>query len=280
MLIAEIAYNNAKNANTGHILFELNCDFYPQVFFEDDVNPCSRSRSANKLANELRELINICQQNLLHAQKLQKRAHDKSVKPQSYVSGEKIWLNRKCIKTKQNQKLEAKLFGLFQILYLVGKQAYKFDLFTKWKIYDVFYVSLLEQDITRRGQINKLFPEPEPEFDVGNNKEYEVEAIIDSAVYAKEAKRHLLGLYYLVSWKGYPKAESTWEPSFAVMHLWKMIFTFYKDYLEKPTATSLPLNSALPMAKPLVKPPVKPSPKQKQNRLIGSTKQAKEWNIG
>ena len=47
--------------------------------------------------------------------------------------------------------------------------------------------------------MNELFPEPEPEFDSGNNKKYEVKAIKDSAVYAKEAKRQLPGLYYLVS---------------------------------------------------------------------------------
>ena len=59
--MAEFAYNNAKNANTGHTPFELNYGFYLQVFFEDDVNTCSISRLANELANELRELINICQ---------------------------------------------------------------------------------------------------------------------------------------------------------------------------------------------------------------------------
>ena len=67
--------------------------------------------------------------------------------------------------------------------------------------------------------MNELFPEPEPEFDAGDNKEYEVKAIINSAVYAKEAERHLLGLYYLLSWEGYPKEESTWEPSSTIMHL-------------------------------------------------------------
>ena len=70
-------------------------------------------------------------------------------------------------------------------------------------------MSLLEQDTTRKRRMNELFPEPEPEFDVSNNKEYEVEAIIDSVVYAKEAKEHLLGLYYLVSWKNYSEEKST-----------------------------------------------------------------------
>ena len=120
--------------------------------------------------------------------------------------------------------------------------------------------------------MNKLFPEPEPEFNAGDNKEYEVEAIMDSVVYAKEAERHLPGLYYLVSWKGYPEEESTWEPSSAVMHLRKMISAFHKDHPEKPTTTSLPLNSAPPMAKPSVK----PSAKRKRGRPIGSTKRVKE----
>ena len=129
--MVEFAYNNAKNANTGHTAFELNCGFHPQVTFEDDVDPRSRSRSANKLAKELKELMDICQKNLLHAQDLQKRANNQGVKPQSYAPGEKVWLNSKYIKTKQNQKLETKFFGLFQILHLIGKQAYKLDLPTK-----------------------------------------------------------------------------------------------------------------------------------------------------
>ena len=202
------------------------------------------------------------------------------MKPQSYAPGEKVWLNSKYIKTKQNQKLEAKFFGFFQILHQVGKQAYKLDLPTKWKIYDIFHMSFLEQDTTRKERMNELFSEPESEFDAGDNKEYKVKAIIDSAIYAKEAKRHLPGLYYLLFWKGYPEEKSTWEPSSTFMHLWKIISTFHKDHPEKPMATSLLLNSAPPMAKPLVKPPVKPSAKRKQGRPISSIKRAKKWDIG
>ena len=189
-------------------------------------------------------------------------------------------MNSKYIKTKRNRKLEAKFFGPFQILHPVGKQAYKLDLPTKWKIHDVFHVSLLEQDTTRKGRMNELFPEPEPEFDAGDNKEYEVEAIKDSAVYAKKAKGHLSSLYYLVFWKSYSEKERIWEPFSAVMHLQKMISTFHKDYPEKPTATFFPLDSAPHMAKqslkPSVKPSVKPSAKQKQGRPISSTKRAKK----
>ncbi len=64
--MAEFAYNNAKNTSTGHILFELNYDYHPRVSFEEDVDPYLRSRSANELAEELRELMEVCCQNLLH----------------------------------------------------------------------------------------------------------------------------------------------------------------------------------------------------------------------
>ena len=278
--MAEFAYNNAKNANTSHTPFKLNCGFHPQVSFEDDIDPCFKSRFANKLAKELKKLIDIYQQNLLHAQKLQKKANEKGVKPQSYASGENVWLNCKYIKIKRNQKLKAKFFGLFWILHPIEKQVYKLDLSTKWKIHDVFHMSLLEQDTIKKERINELFLKPEPEFNTGNNKEYEVEAIIDSAVYAKEAEGYLPSLYYLVFWKGYPEEESTWEPSSTVMYFQKIIFTFYKDHPEKPMATFSPLDSALPMAKPSVKLPVKPSAKQKRGRPISSMKQAKEWDIG
>ena len=70
LLIIEFAYNNAKNASTDHTPFELNYGFHPQVSFEDNVDFYSRSCSTNKLAKELRKLIDICQQNLLHAQEL------------------------------------------------------------------------------------------------------------------------------------------------------------------------------------------------------------------
>ena len=202
------------------------------------------------------------------------------MKPQSYAPGKKVWLNSKYMKTKRNRKLGAKFFAPFWILHLVGKQVYKLDPPTIWKIHDIFYVSLLEQNTTRKGRMNELFPEPEPEFDAGNNKEYEVEAIIDNAVYTKEAERHLPGLYYLISWKDYPEEESTWEPFSAVMYLRKIISTFHKDHLEKSTATSFPLDFTPPMAKPSVKLQVKLSAKQKQSRPTGSTKRAKEWDIG
>ena len=67
LVIAKFGYNNAKNASTGHTPFELNCSFYLRVSFKYNVDFCYRSCSTNKLAKKLKELIDICQQNLLYA---------------------------------------------------------------------------------------------------------------------------------------------------------------------------------------------------------------------
>ena len=197
--MAEFAYNNAKNASSGHTFFELNCGYHPRMLYKDDVDPRSKSKSGDDLSAKLGELIIICRENLHHAQEFQKRAHNKGVKPRSYASGDKVWLNSKYIKTKQNRKLKAKFFRLFQVLHLVGKQAYKLELSKKWKIHDVFHMSLLEQDTTKKGQVDENKTEL-AELDAGEDSgEYEVEAIWDSAVYAKESEsNHLSELYYLV----------------------------------------------------------------------------------
>ncbi len=129
--IVEFTNNNVKNASTRHIPFKLNCGYHPRVSFKKDIDPRSRSHFANKLIKELRELIKVCCQNFLYVQKLQKKAHDKGVKSGSYAPSEKVWLNRKYIKTKRKKKLESKFFGPFRVFHAVGKQVYKLELSMK-----------------------------------------------------------------------------------------------------------------------------------------------------
>ena len=211
--MAEFAYNNAKNASTGYTLFELNCGYHPRVSYKKDLDPHLKLRTVEELSFELQELITVYQQNLHHVQKLQKWGHDKGVKPQSYASDKKVWLSSKYLKTKRKHKLEAKFFGLFWVLHSVGKQAYKLELPKKWRIHNVFHVLLLEQDITKKGQVNDM----QLEFKAGDNKKYEIDDIWNSAVYAKESRTgQLLRLYYLVLWKGYLEEDNIWEPASAI----------------------------------------------------------------
>ena len=65
--MAEFAYNNAKNASTSYTSFELNCGYHPCISFEEDTNPRSWSKTADKLSAELQELMTVCRENLHHA---------------------------------------------------------------------------------------------------------------------------------------------------------------------------------------------------------------------
>ena len=66
---------------------------------------------------------------------------------------------------------------------------------------------LLERNTTKKRQVD----ENATELDTNDNNsgKYKVKAICDNAVYAKESIGYLPKLYYLVSWKSYPKKENT-----------------------------------------------------------------------
>ena len=62
--MTEFAYNNAKNIIISYTLFELNCGFHPRLSYKKDVNPCSKSKTADQLATELQILMSMCMENL------------------------------------------------------------------------------------------------------------------------------------------------------------------------------------------------------------------------
>ena len=100
----EFAYNNFKNASTGHMPLKLNSGYPPRISYKKNVDARFQSMLVDKLSAKLRDLMIVCWENLYHAQELQKRAYNKGVKPWSYVSNKKVWLNNKYIKTKCNRK--------------------------------------------------------------------------------------------------------------------------------------------------------------------------------
>ena len=180
----------------------------------------------------------------------------------------------------ENCKLEAKFLGLFRVLHPVSKQAYKLKLPKKWRIHDVFYVSLPEQNTTKKRQMNDM----QLKFEAGDDKEYKVDSIWDSAVYAKQSAEQLSGLYYLVLWKKYSEKKNTSEPILAIQHRQKLVTAYLKNNSKKPTVTSAPINMTLSIARPttlliarLTAAPTKKHGQPAKSTTITTTKQAKKF---
>lgn len=87
-----------------------------------------------------------------------------------------------------------------------------------------------------------------------NNRVNRIEVIKNGKIYAKELpKNHLLGFYYLVSWKNKSKAKNTWEPILTLQYLRKLLNNFHKDYQDELTPTFPWVNVKLAIVKPSAK---------------------------
>lgn len=99
----------------------------------------------------------VSEKNLYHLHRLQKLAHNKNIKPKSYAFGDKVLLNSKYIKTKQNWKLEAMFFNPFWVLRLVEKQAYMLKLLMvenlQYFLYVIARAGYHKEEISRQSNV-------------------------------------------------------------------------------------------------------------------------------
>ncbi len=254
---AEFAYNNAKNSTTGMSPFEANLGYSPRMSWDEDIDPRSRSKAAVENAKHLFTLMGVCKDAILTAQQSQAEYADKHRKSRDYKVGDSVWLNTKYIRTKRNRKLEFKNFGPFLITDVVGLQSYRLQLPERWRIHNVFHVSLLEKDSSKKGEISPRLEDME--FDEGDIHEYVVAKIVDSKVF-EPSEGKTGGLYYQVHWEGYPDSEDTWEPFEGVSHLRKLLGKFHENHPNKPTAESVAIER---------RPQQRPSKKSALNKSKG-----------
>lgn len=84
-------------------------------------------------------------------------------------------------------------------------------------MYDVFQLLLLEKNISRKKQVNKVTFQLKFDVKDDNSKEFQVEAIYDNEIYVIELENnHLLGIYYMVTRKDCAKENDTWRLVFAI----------------------------------------------------------------
>lgn len=62
----------------------------------------------------------------------------------------------------------------------MSKQVYKLKQLAKKRIYDVFHMSLLKQDIIKKGQVNEFL---ERKLNAREDRKYKIGAIKNNAIY-------------------------------------------------------------------------------------------------
>ena len=247
--MAEFAYNNSRKPSTMMRVFEALLGYHPRMSYKDNCDPRSKPRTIDENSVILRDLMKPLKVNLTESQELQAFHHNNHIMEHTYRPGDSVWSSGKHIKTKRNLKLEHKYLGLFEILQAVGKQAYKFKFFSKWRIHSVFHVSLLER-LVKRNEAVDLKIADQLEFEEREKPEQEVDSIIDRMIFAEEAiDSQTPRLYYIIHWKKATPTEDTWERVKGIAHLRPLLKKYHAKNLKKPTVTSPPLveNACLPL---------------------------------
>ena len=186
--MAEFTCNNTKNAITSYMLFELNCGYHPWVLYKEDFDPLLQLKITKELSSKLRELMILACKTFTMHKSFKNGATIRESSPKAMYRVRRFGWVANTSKPSGIASWKPSFWVFFWVLHLVGKQAYKLKLPKKWKIYDVFYVLLLEQDTTKKGQVNDM----QLKFEAGNNKKYKFDGIWNSAIYAKKLTTGLL----------------------------------------------------------------------------------------
>jgi len=137
--------------------------------------------------------------------------------------GDKVYLTRRNIKTKRpSDKLDFKRLGPFLISRKLSDTNYELALPGKTQIHSRFHVFLLES-ASKNARLTQ-------NFDIQDNREYEVEQILDHREDNHNAE-------YLIKWKGYDSSENTWE-SIHNIHAPKRIKEYWDRHHGRATVMS------------------------------------------
>ena len=154
-------------------------------------------------------MLKIAKDNLTIAQERQVKYANKKRRHEEFDKEDQVMLSTKHFispidKQRPTKKLTPKYVGPYTILDKLSVTAYKLDLPNSMKIHPVFYVSLLKKYQGNSNEFSRKVPPP-PEIIVGNDKEYEVEMILNKRIIRNKPQ-------YLIKWTGYPLYDATWEP--------------------------------------------------------------------
>jgi len=210
LFAAEFAVNNAVNASMTFTPFFLNYGEHPPTPLTCEISS-TKSPAADELAEQIKGSVLLAQRYLKDAQARQSKHANKRRTPLSLKVGDKVLVSTRNFRLNVRQPAKAKVLprfvGPFEVTKVVNSVAYKVKLPDKYKIHDVFHVSLLKPYLESQYTRGHTMPPP-VEWD-NDTPIYEVEKILlhrDSRIGPNRTKRQ-----FLIKWKGYPHEHNTWQ---------------------------------------------------------------------
>ena len=173
---AQYACNQSENATTGKIPFEVVYKFTPTMrrnIASDSLR--SENHAAMQRVETLKEANAEASDLWDTAQAAWSKYYNRKHMPKAYKPGDLVLLSSKHIRLqKASRKLADKFLGPFEVLKVVGKNAYTLKLPKKYgRLHSTFHVSLLEPYRQRPGS------EKPTAIDIASEEEWEVEKILD-----------------------------------------------------------------------------------------------------
>jgi len=210
--MAEFAYNNSVTVGNGMSPFYANYGFHPvamDLASTEPLNPASKvyTHWMHTVHDESRKGLEEAQE------RIRRYTEPNRKTPPAYQVGDLVMLSGRNIKTRRaSKKLDHKNYGPFQIEKIVASLAVRLTLPRKWKIHNVFHVSLLEPYRTseHRAPLDpaKVLREAD---DIEQSEEYDVEEVMSSVERSRGNNKRIL---YLVKWLDYPERKDWTEEPF------------------------------------------------------------------
>ena len=173
----------------------------------------------------IKEELRIASESSKHFADQKRRFEEFQVGDFVYLSKQNIRTTRPCL------KLDWKRLGPYRIIQKINPVAYKLQLpVTMSRIHNVFHILLLSCHKTSELPGRKRYLPPPIHID-NTGELYEVEDVLD-------VKKVRGKFHFLVSWKGYPDSDNSWEPEENLVNCRELVEDFKHRFQERMESTA------------------------------------------